>query len=55
MTTEIAKVQSAAVMEEQTVDEVMAQVQKIQALMKSAMKEGEQLRDNPRDGKGHSL
>ena len=41
MTTEVAKLQSSAAMEEQTVDQVMEQVKKVQALMKSAMTEGE--------------
>ena len=41
MSTEVVKFQSAAVMQEQTVDEVMEQIQKIKSLMASAMKEGE--------------
>ena len=41
MNTEVVKIQSAAALEEITVDQVMAQVQKIQALMTASMTEGE--------------
>ena len=41
MNTEVAKLQPTAALEEITVDQVMAQVQKIQALMTASMTEGE--------------